>query len=168
MQFFNILKIYLRYYNFYKNCYIKTVSSTAVTSCMNCLPLHKVPKFSLSSHCSKYFLMPIYFIFYIKVRFIRSVTLRKFILVEFHPFYRPRRPLGWVEVWLHSFLEPSALDGVEESAPRPGRLYPRERHGTYFTGGWVGHSADLDGWKISSPPGFDPGPGKLFKALSTS
>jgi len=34
-------------------------------------------------------------------------------------------PLGWVEVYLCSFLEPSALDGGGGSAPRPGRLYPR-------------------------------------------
>jgi len=37
-------------------------------------------------------------------------------------------------------------------------LYPRERPGTHFTGGWVGPRAGLDRWKISSPPGFDPGP----------
>jgi len=37
-------------------------------------------------------------------------------------------------------------------------LYPQERPGTYFTGGWVGPRAGLDGMKISSPPGFDPGP----------
>jgi len=38
----------------------------------------------------------------------------------------------------------------------PAALYPRERPGTYFTGGWVGPRAGLDGRKISSPPGFDP------------
>jgi len=43
------------------------------------------------------------------------------------------------------------------SALGPGRLYTRERAGTHFTGGWVGHRAGLDGRKISSPPGFDPG-----------
>ena len=37
----------------------------------------------------------------------------------------------------------------------PAVLYPRERPGTYFTGGWVGPRASLDGRKISSPPGFD-------------
>ena len=40
----------------------------------------------------------------------------------------------------------------------PAALYPRERPGTHFTGGWMGHKTGLDGWKISSPPGFDPGP----------
>jgi hypothetical protein len=40
----------------------------------------------------------------------------------------------------------------------PAALYPLERHGTYCTGGWVGPWAGLDGRKISSPPGFDPGP----------
>jgi len=37
-------------------------------------------------------------------------------------------------------------------------LYPRERPGTHFTGGWVSPRAGLDGRKISSLPGFDPGP----------
>jgi len=36
-------------------------------------------------------------------------------------------------------------------------FYPRERPGTHFTGGWVGPRAGLEGRKISSPPGFDPG-----------
>jgi hypothetical protein len=40
------------------------------------------------------------------------------------------------------------------SAPRPGRLYPRERPGTHCTGGWVGPRAGLDGRNNSSPPGF--------------
>jgi len=40
----------------------------------------------------------------------------------------------------------------------PAALYPRERPGTHFTGGWVGLRVGLDGRKISSPPGFDPGP----------
>jgi hypothetical protein len=35
-------------------------------------------------------------------------------------------------------------------------LYPRERHGTHCTGGWMGPRAGLDGQKISPPPGFDP------------
>ena len=39
----------------------------------------------------------------------------------------------------------------------PAALYPRERPGTHFTGGWVGPRAGLDGRKISSPPGFDTG-----------
>jgi hypothetical protein len=42
------------------------------------------------------------------------------------------------------------------SASRPGRFYPRERPGTYFTGGWVGPK-DWSGQvlKISPQPGFD-------------
>jgi len=40
----------------------------------------------------------------------------------------------------------------------PAALYPRERSGIHCTGGWVGPRAGLDGRKISSPPGFDPGP----------
>ena len=40
----------------------------------------------------------------------------------------------------------------------PAALYhPGERLGTNCTGGWVGPRAGLDGRKISSPPGFDPG-----------
>jgi len=51
----------------------------------------------------------------------------------------------------------SARDGGGGSAPSPGRLYPRERPGTHFIGGWVGPRAGLDGRKTSSPPGFNPG-----------
>jgi len=40
----------------------------------------------------------------------------------------------------------------------PAALYPLERPGTHFTGGWVGPWADLVGRKISSPLGFEPGP----------
>jgi len=36
----------------------------------------------------------------------------------------------------------------------PAALYPQERPGTPFTGGWMGPRAGLDGRKISSPPGF--------------
>ena len=46
----------------------------------------------------------------------------------------------------------------EWTAARPGPLYPRERPGTHFTGGWVGPRASLDGRKISSSPGFYPEP----------
>jgi len=37
----------------------------------------------------------------------------------------------------------------------PAALYPRERSGTHFTGGWVGPRDGLNGRKISSPPGFN-------------
>ena len=40
----------------------------------------------------------------------------------------------------------------------PAAIYPRERTGIHFTGGWVGPRAGLDGRKISSPTEFDPGP----------
>ena len=46
---------------------------------------------------------------------------------------------------------------VVSSTPRP-HFTPWERPGTHFTGDWVGTRAGLDGRKISSPPGFDPGP----------
>jgi len=54
------------------------------------------------------------------------------------------------------------------SVPRPGHLYPRERTGNYFTGGWVGPKACLDGRKNLSSPGFDPRPcSSLSVALPT-
>jgi len=47
----------------------------------------------------------------------------------------------------------------EWSAAHPDlTLPPGERPGTHFTGGWVGPRTGLDGRKISSLPGFDPGP----------
>ena len=52
----------------------------------------------------------------------------------------------------------AALEGVEWSAARPGRTLHPGNTRTHFTGGWLGHRAGLDGWKISSLPGFDPGP----------
>jgi len=36
----------------------------------------------------------------------------------------------------------------------PAALYPRERPGTHFTGGWVGPRAGLDERKTSSPTGI--------------
>ena len=63
----------------------------------------------------------------------------------------------WVEVQLYSSMT-SALKGVSGQQHAPAALYHRERPGTHFTGGWVGPRAGLDGRKISSPSGFDPGP----------
>jgi hypothetical protein len=54
------------------------------------------------------------------------------------------------------FLDRGTRRGEWSAAPAA--LYPRERPGTHFTGGGVGPRAGLDGRKISSPPGFDPGP----------
>jgi len=51
----------------------------------------------------------------------------------------------------------AALEGVKGQRHAPAALYPRERPGTHFTGGWVASRACLDERKISSPPGFDPG-----------
>ena len=50
----------------------------------------------------------------------------------------------------------AALEGGQLHAPAA--LYPRERPGSHFTGGWVGPSSGLDGRKISYPPGVDRGP----------
>ena len=87
--------------------------------------------------------------FWLTVCFCSKLLSTWMLLVGFHPFYRPCRPLGWVEVQLYSFLGPSALDGGGGSAPRPGCLYPRERAGTHCTGDWVGPRACLDGRKTS-------------------
>ena len=51
--------------------------------------------------------------------------------------------------------------GVSGQQDAPAALYPRERPSTHFTGGWVDPRAGLDGQKISSLPGFDPGPSSL-------
>jgi len=51
----------------------------------------------------------------------------------------------------------AALEIGEWSAARPTALYLRERPHIHFTGGWVGPRVDQGGWKISTPPGFDPG-----------
>ena len=51
----------------------------------------------------------------------------------------------------------STLDGgwVVNATPRP--LYPLERPGTLYIGGWEGPRAGLDVcWKSRPPPGFDP------------
>jgi len=41
--------------------------------------------------------------------------------------------------------------GVGDSAPRPGRLYPRQKLDTHCTGDWVGPRAGLDGRKTLVP-----------------
>jgi len=48
--------------------------------------------------------------------------------------------------------------GLVVSKHAPAALHPQKRAGTHSTGGWVGPRAGLDGGKISSSPGFDPGP----------
>jgi len=57
----------------------------------------------------------------------------------------------------------AALEGVSGQQHAPAALYPRQRHGTHFTGGWVGPRAGLDGRKISSPRDSIPGPSNSFK-----
>jgi len=46
----------------------------------------------------------------------------------------------------------AALEGVSGQQHAPAALYPRERPGTHFTGGWLGPKAGLDGRKISFQP----------------
>ena len=62
----------------------------------------------------------------------------------------------------------AALEGSEWSPARPGRTLPLGKTQYPFTGGWVGPRAGLEGRKISSPPGFDPGPSSpQLVAIST-
>jgi len=69
---------------------------------------------------------------------------------KFHPKNRPRRPRGGVEIWLYSFFNLGARwRWVVNAMPRP--LYPRERPGTHYIGGWVGLRAGLDRCRISCP-----------------
>ena len=56
------------------------------------------------------------------------------------------------------FLDHDTRRGVSGQQYATATLYPREKLGTHFTGGWVGPRAGLDGRIISSPPGFDLGP----------
>ena len=50
------------------------------------------------------------------------------------------------------FHDRGTRKGVSGQQHAPATLYPRERLGTHFTGGWVGPIFGLDGQKISSPP----------------
>jgi len=50
----------------------------------------------------------------------------------------------------------------------PAALYPRGRPGIHFIGGWVGPRTGLDGRKISSTPGFDPGPSRPVAQFAIS
>jgi len=52
----------------------------------------------------------------------------------------------------------AAPEGISGQQHTPTALYLRERPATHFKGGWVGPRGGLDGRKISSPTGFDPGP----------
>jgi len=56
--------------------------------------------------------------------------------------------------------------GVSGQQHAPAALYPRERPGTHFAGGWVGLRAGLDGRKISSLLGFDPGPSSPYSVAT--
>ena len=62
-----------------------------------------------------------------------------------------------VEVKLHSFMTKGTIRGVRNQRHAPAALYPRERHGTHCTGGWVGPRAGMDSCgKSRHPPEFDP------------
>jgi len=58
----------------------------------------------------------------------------------------------------HTLLVVSGIGASFKFYHVPDALYPWEIHGTHFTGSWVGPRAGLDGRKISSARGFDPGP----------
>jgi hypothetical protein len=62
---------------------------------------------------------------------------------KFHPWTSSRHR-GRVEIWLYFFLNLGARwEWVVNATPRP--LYPRERPGTDYAGGWVDPRANLDG-----------------------
>ena len=55
------------------------------------------------------------------------------------------------------FLDQRNQKGVWDQCPASAAFYPRERPGTYCTGGWVDPRAGLDRrGKSHAPPGFDP------------
>ena len=50
----------------------------------------------------------------------------------------------------------AALEGVSGQQHAPAALYPRERPGTHFSGGWVGPQDRSGRVENLAPPGFDP------------
>ena len=90
-------------------------------------------------------------VFYHSTQITRTFKTTNYI--EFHPFYRPRRPLGRAEVYLYSVFRPRHYKVVRDQNQAPAAFYPRERPGTHFTGGCVGPRAGLDGGK-SRPTGI--------------
>jgi hypothetical protein len=78
-----------------------------------------------------------------------------YLVGRFHPFYKPRKPLG-KQRYSSDLFEDVGTRRVEGLASRPGRFSPRERRGTHFTAGWVGPRAGMDRCgKPRPPPGFD-------------
>ena len=73
------------------------------------------------------------------------------------PVTGPVWPRGWVEVQLYSSMT-AALEGGEWSAARPGRTLPPGVSRYPFYSRLGGPRAGLDGRKIPSPQGFNPGP----------
>ena len=76
------------------------------------------------------------------------------IQLGFTLFYRPRRPVGRVEVQLYSIFRPRHQKGVRAQRHASAALHPRERPGTHCTGGWMGPRAGLDGGKSRPPTGI--------------
>jgi hypothetical protein len=78
---------------------------------------------------------------------------------RFHPFHRPRKPLGRVELLLYSVFRPRYWKGVRGQRHAPAAFNARERHGTHCTGGWVGPRTGLDRRGKSRPHRYlIPGP----------
>jgi len=86
-----------------------------------------------------------------------AVTYFKVVKVKWSR-YRPRVAQRVGRGIALLFHDRGTRRGVSGQQHAPAAFYPRERAGTHFTAGWVGHRAGLDGRKISPPPGFDPGP----------
>ena len=73
--------------------------------------------------------------------------------------------ISYIYIYIYIYIKVKCSryrPGVAQRVGRvPAALYLRERPGTHFTGGWVGPRTGVDGRKISSPPGFDPGPSRM-------
>jgi len=59
----------------------------------------------------------------------------------------------------------AAIENVSDQQHEPAAFYPGERPDTHFTAGLVGQGPDMDGWKISSPPGFELSPSSPYLSV---
>jgi hypothetical protein len=102
------------------------------------------------------------FFFSMPVRSLADINKKRW-RAKGNPVTGPEGPIGWVEVYLNSFLT-SALKGGVWSASRPGRLYPRERPGTHCTGGWWAPEPVWIGAENLAALGFDP---RIFQPVAS-
>jgi hypothetical protein len=60
------------------------------------------------------------------------------------------------QMYSSTLLSVSVLEGGRVASPTPRLLYPWERPGTHWTGGWVRPGLVWMRAEISPPPGFNP------------